>query len=323
MKGINGDPSKVQGLMEMEYGSEDCLVKGGDGKKLSRMEKNHSGLIVDDALGGRDRGLLVRGQLLSTTAKGCGDFNEIMYSFEKVGDIPREERRMKDALIQHLPHSYLGHCSLLMHIEKEGNGSRRKRFRFEAWWTMEDSFEGEKGLGSWTRFIKNGRNGLKRELTRKLEEIMDKERNVENLDWGTGTYFSFVTSLLIRMSTIKCLEHGDGRGVKDEGQMEDESVERALAKSCKTVKCVPPTRSVIEINFDAAFDNHLSRSGSGIVARNAMGEVLVSRSILHDDIGFVFAAKALVFSWAVQTGVEMGLLEDIIEGDSLSIIKKF
>ncbi|MBA0698068.1 hypothetical protein Goari_021577, partial [Gossypium aridum] len=88
------------------------------------------------------------------------------------------------------------------------------------------------------------------------------------------------------------------------------------------MKCVPPTRSVVKINFDAAIDNHQSRSGSRIVARNAMREVLVSRSILHDDIGFVFAAKALVFSWAVQTGVEMGLLEDIIEGDSLSIIKK-
>ncbi|MBA0879002.1 hypothetical protein Goshw_022191 [Gossypium schwendimanii] len=96
------------------------------------------------------------------------------------------------------------------------------------------------------------------------------------------------------MSTIKCLEHVDGRGVSDEGEMEDDFVERALTKSCKTVKCVPPTRSVIKINFDAAFDNHQSRLGSGIVARNAMGEVLVSRSILHDDIGFVFAAKALV-----------------------------
>ncbi|KAK5837008.1 hypothetical protein PVK06_012814 [Gossypium arboreum] len=42
-------------------------------------------------------------------------------------------------------------------------------------------------------------------------------------------------------------------------------------------------------------------------ARNAAGEVLVSRSILHDDIGFVSAAKALAFSWAVQTGVEMAL----------------
>ncbi|KAG8500528.1 hypothetical protein CXB51_004274 [Gossypium anomalum] len=66
-----------------------------------------------------------------------------------------------------------------------------------------------------------------------------------------------------------------------------------------------PTRSVIKINFDATFDNHRSRSGSGIVARNAAREALVSRSILHDDIWFVFAAKALAFSWAVQTRVEM------------------
>ncbi|MBA0872513.1 hypothetical protein Goshw_015334 [Gossypium schwendimanii] len=231
-----------------------------------------------------------------------------------------------NALIQHLPHSYSGHCSLLMHIEKEGNGSRRKRFRFEAWWTMEDSFEGEKGLGSWTRFIKNGRNCLKRELTRKLDEIMDKERNDENLlGLGDRNMFFFRNFAFHRrrMSTTKCLEHGDGKGVRDEGEMKDDSVEKALTKSCKAMKCVPPTRSVVKINFDAAFDNHQSRSGSGIVARNAMREVLVSRSILHNDIGFVFAAKALVFSWAVQTGVEMGLLEDIIEGDSLSIIKKF
>ncbi|MBA0666619.1 hypothetical protein Goklo_003014, partial [Gossypium klotzschianum] len=179
--------------------------------------------------------------------------------------------------------------------------------------------------------------GRKRELTRKLDEIMDKERNDENLvnfidtkiqlnlnigkdkafweqrvhaSWlGLGDrnifFFRNFSSHRRRMSIIKCLEHRDGRGVKDEGQMEDDSVERALAKSCKTVKCAPPTRSVIKINFDAAFDNHQSRSGSGIVTRNTMGEVLVSRSILHDDIGFMFAAKALGFSWAAQMGVEM------------------
>ncbi|MBA0601157.1 hypothetical protein Gorai_004343, partial [Gossypium raimondii] len=52
-----------------------------------------------------------------------------------------------------------------------------------------------------------------------------------------------------------------------------------------------------------------SRSGSGIIVKNALGKVLVSRSILHVDVGTIFAAEALACSWAIQTSLEIGLTE--------------
>ncbi|KAK5795343.1 hypothetical protein PVK06_036605 [Gossypium arboreum] len=96
----------------------------------------------------------------------CGDFNDIMYSFEKVR-VPREERRMK-----------------------KSNRLRQKRFQFETRWVMEESFEEEvksicqltsgdmlaklegvrKGLVRWVSFVRNKREDFKRDLTRKLED---------------------------------------------------------------------------------------------------------------------------------------------------------
>ncbi|MBA0697647.1 hypothetical protein Goari_021180, partial [Gossypium aridum] len=52
-----------------------------------------------------------------------------------------------------------------------------------------------------------------------------------------------------------------------------------------------------------------SRSGSGIVVKNALGKVLVSRSILHVDVGTIFTAEALACLLAIQTGLEIGLTE--------------
>ncbi|MBA0822024.1 hypothetical protein Goarm_018844 [Gossypium armourianum] len=64
------------------------------------------------------------------------------------------------------------------------------------------------------------------------------------------------------------------------------------------------------------------KSGTGIVAKNAQGQVIASRLILHSNVGSAFVAEALACSWAVKTGLELGVTEAIIEGDSLTIIKK-
>ncbi|MBA0873995.1 hypothetical protein Goshw_010063 [Gossypium schwendimanii] len=67
---------------------------------------------------------------------------------------------------------------------------------------------------------------------------------------------------------------------------------REVTRQCEERKWEPPVGARIKINFDAAFDELHSRLGSGIVARNALGTVLVSRSILHVEVGTVFAAEA-------------------------------
>ncbi|MBA0777426.1 hypothetical protein Gotri_005446, partial [Gossypium trilobum] len=91
----------------------------------------------------------------------CGDFNEILYSFEKIGGVPREERRMENFLM------VLEDCQLVAAgysrprftwergnlpetniCERLDRGvvdkSREQReFQFEAWWVLEKSCEEE------------------------------------------------------------------------------------------------------------------------------------------------------------------------------------
>ncbi|KAA3474466.1 reverse transcriptase [Gossypium australe] len=115
----------------------------------------------------------------------CGDFNEIMYSFEKIRGILRKERKMAafcevldecqlmdmgfqgawftwegerldrgvanenwmhlfpKGTVRHLTHSISDHCPLLILTANSENFIRKPRFRFEAWWTLEESFEQE------------------------------------------------------------------------------------------------------------------------------------------------------------------------------------
>ncbi|MBA0730356.1 hypothetical protein Golax_020559 [Gossypium laxum] len=64
------------------------------------------------------------------------------------------------------------------------------------------------------------------------------------------------------------------------------------------------------------------RSCSGIVARNAHGEVLVSRAVFHPNVGSPFAAEAIACLWTVKTSTKIGWSKVIIEGNALTIIKK-
>ncbi|KAA3471106.1 Endonuclease/exonuclease/phosphatase [Gossypium australe] len=121
-----------------------------------------------------------------------GDFNEILYSFEKSGGVPRDQKRMeafRETLeecqlmdigysgvwftwergnlpetnirerldrgvanvewlllfpmgnIHHLPYSTSDHCPILINIDSSIILSGCRRFHFEAWWTIEESFE--------------------------------------------------------------------------------------------------------------------------------------------------------------------------------------
>ncbi|MBA0838090.1 hypothetical protein Goarm_010186, partial [Gossypium armourianum] len=84
----------------------------------------------------------------------------------------------------------------------------------------------------------------------------------------------------------------------------------------------PPCESIIKINFDGAFDVHQARSGFGVVARNSSGEMLASMVVCHRAIPSLFAAEAHACYQALRLGVCLGLDSIVIEGDSLTIIKK-
>ncbi|XP_040956135.1 uncharacterized protein [Gossypium hirsutum] len=124
----------------------------------------------------------------------CGDFNEILYGFEKKGGLPREERRMEafrqvlddcnlvdlgysgwwftwergnfleinvqerldrglateqwsalfpNNLIRHLPHSFSDQCPILLDTAYKNGEAVKRKFKFEAWWVLEETFFSE------------------------------------------------------------------------------------------------------------------------------------------------------------------------------------
>ncbi|MBA0808863.1 hypothetical protein Gohar_024567 [Gossypium harknessii] len=81
----------------------------------------------------------------------------------------------------------------------------------------------------------------------------------------------------------------------------DDTEVRMYTRSRMEAKWRPPTGLIVKINFDGAFEKKSSRLCSGIVARNAYGEVLVSRAIIHPNIGSPSATEAIAYLWAVKT----------------------
>ncbi|MBA0726526.1 hypothetical protein Golax_002349 [Gossypium laxum] len=54
----------------------------------------------------------------------------------------------------------------------------------------------------------------------------------------------------------------------------------------------PLNGSNIKLNFDAAFDEAQAKSASGVVARNASGEILASKTMVHRAVASSFVAEA-------------------------------
>ncbi|KAG8482089.1 hypothetical protein CXB51_027072 [Gossypium anomalum] len=79
---------------------------------------------------------------------------------------------------------------------------------------------------------------------------------------------------------------------------------------------------IIKIQFDAAFDSSNYRSATGLVVWGKRNEYLASKSFIHYDIASPFAAEAYAGLEAVKLGIEMGIQEIQIQGDSLTVIKK-
>ncbi|MBA0813080.1 hypothetical protein Gohar_026962 [Gossypium harknessii] len=98
--------------------------------------------------------------------------------------------------------------------------------------------------------------------------------------------------------------------------------EKALTKEVTREVWVPSSGEDIKINFDVGFNNELFRLDLGVVVRDGMGKVIVSKVIIHENAGSAFAAKAHSCLEAVKMGLNLKDRKIHIEGDSLLAIKK-
>ncbi|MBA0717942.1 hypothetical protein Golax_005713 [Gossypium laxum] len=78
----------------------------------------------------------------------------------------------------------------------------------------------------------------------------------------------------------------------------------------------------VTIQFDAAFNKRNSKSASSLVVRGPMGEILGSKTVLHNNVSSPFAAKAYAGLHAITLGISMGILSVAIMGDSRTFIHR-
>ncbi|KAA3464145.1 reverse transcriptase [Gossypium australe] len=119
----------------------------------------------------------------------------------------------------------------------------------------------------------------------------DRNSRVHNKSVSTGTEIgSFIKTYLAEID-----------GLED----------KRLGKTDHLQKWTHPPQESVKINFDGAFDSQNNISASGVV-----------RSKIHSEVVSVFAAEAIACREVVQIGVNHSWPSVIIEGDSLTVIKK-
>ncbi|KAH1074180.1 hypothetical protein J1N35_026508 [Gossypium stocksii] len=83
-----------------------------------------------------------------------------------------------------------------------------------------------------------------------------------------------------------------------------------------------PKAPFLKINFDAALKAQFTKSYLILVIRDDRSRIIGKRVILNEYVPSIFAVEALVYLQALKLGEEIRQRDVIIEGDSLTILRK-
>nr|KJB09937.1 hypothetical protein B456_001G176100 [Gossypium raimondii] len=84
----------------------------------------------------------------------------------------------------------------------------------------------------------------------------------------------------------------------------------------------PPSGYCLKINFDADFHSLSKTSYAEVVIRNRYGIVLGSHIVVYKHIHSTFVALPTTCLHAVRLGLALGFSYVIVEGDSLTVLRK-
>ncbi|KAG8496872.1 hypothetical protein CXB51_008016 [Gossypium anomalum] len=84
----------------------------------------------------------------------------------------------------------------------------------------------------------------------------------------------------------------------------------------------PPENGFIKVNFDASFQSVSNTSISAILARDYKGEIVGASTYAVENVVDAFVAEARACERAILFAAKIGFLQVILEGDSLTVIKK-
>ncbi|KAL4379005.1 hypothetical protein GQ457_02G014010 [Hibiscus cannabinus] len=83
-----------------------------------------------------------------------------------------------------------------------------------------------------------------------------------------------------------------------------------------------PVEDVIKCNFDSAYDALSRESMSGFICRDNVRLIMASGVTFHRHVAYTFVALALACLQATIFAKDLGFAKVVIEGDSLTVIKK-
>ncbi|KAL4363027.1 hypothetical protein GQ457_04G030370 [Hibiscus cannabinus] len=89
-----------------------------------------------------------------------------------------------------------------------------------------------------------------------------------------------------------------------------------------SVRWQPPPVETVKANFDTVFKLTSGVASSGVVVRNSSGEIMGASFRSFGPVPSSFAAEASAAIHAIELVVDLGFSRAIIEGDSLTVIKK-
>ncbi|TYH31892.1 hypothetical protein ES288_A01G207900v1 [Gossypium darwinii] len=72
----------------------------------------------------------------------------------------------------------------------------------------------------------------------------------------------------------------------------DECEIKKLTRESVNMEWCPSNGPNIKMNFDTAFDMSQAKSISGVVAKNASREILVSKTVAHEEVASPFVVEA-------------------------------
>ncbi|XP_052487946.1 uncharacterized protein LOC128041686 [Gossypium raimondii] len=84
----------------------------------------------------------------------------------------------------------------------------------------------------------------------------------------------------------------------------------------------PPKPGIIKLNFDASFENNSNFSISAVLARDSEGLIMGACTYPIVDVADAFVAEARACERALYFAWDMGFRKVVVEGDSLTVIKK-
>ncbi|MFQ6642659.1 hypothetical protein Gotur_018551 [Gossypium turneri] len=97
---------------------------------------------------------------------------------------------------------------------------------------------------------------------------------------------------------------------------------RLSARCVQKARWRPLEGSFVKINFYASFQGQLLKSCSGLVGRDSAGQIVGMRMILNDYVPSPFAGEEIACLQGVQMGLDPGFHGVILEGGSLTVVKK-